>query len=127
MLSGIDDVSDFIPNTYRILTKAITTKYRPKCWGKYFEEKLFSNVMAGISIECCEAINSRSNIVITTNKNSRIDLLVKRANTEWLLEQKTVVIHGAEQTVWNIDIEKSKSMTKKWIEKLNVNTEGILC
>ena len=43
MLSGIDDVSDFIPNTYRILTKAITTKYRPKCWGKYFEEKLFDH------------------------------------------------------------------------------------
>ena len=26
MISGIDDISDFIPNTYRILTKAITTK-----------------------------------------------------------------------------------------------------
>ena len=53
MLSGIDNISEFVPNTYRILTRAITTKYSPRCWGPTIEERFFSNVMAGISIDYC--------------------------------------------------------------------------
>ena len=44
MMSGIDDISEFIPNTIRILTRATTTHYKPKTWGKYIEEIFFTNV-----------------------------------------------------------------------------------
>jgi len=125
MLSGIDDLDEFIPNTYRILTKAITTKYRPRCWGEYLEERFFSNVMAGISIKSCEMINIHRNIVITTNLESRIDQLVKKSKTKWLINRNIVQIYGVEQSVWDIDIKKCKYMTNEWIDKLNVKIEGI--
>tara|TARA_Y100000813_G_C24070603_1_gene308524 strand:+ start:147 stop:689 length:543 start_codon:yes stop_codon:yes gene_type:complete len=120
MISGIDDISEFVPNTFRILTKAITTKHRPKCWGEYFEERLFSNVMAGISIEYCHEINDSKDIVITTNYNSRIDLSVKKSKRQWLIPRNVVDINDKKQTVWEIDIMKCKKMTDKWIKKLSV-------
>jgi len=124
MLSGIDDISEFIPNTFRILTRATTTKYRPRCWGEYLEERFFSNVMAGISIKSCETINRHKNIVITTNLESRIDQLVKKSKTKWLINRNIVQIYGVEQSVWDIDIKKCKDMTNEWIDKLNVKIEG---
>jgi hypothetical protein len=124
MISGIDSLDEFVPNTYRILTKAITTRYRPKCWGEYLEERFFSNVMAGISIKFCETINSHKSIVITTNLGSRIDQLVKKSKTKWLINRNIVQIYGVDQSVWDIDIQKCKNMTNEWIDKLNVKIEG---
>ena len=124
MLSGIDDLQEFIPNTYRILTKAITTKNRPKCWGPYLEERFFSNVMAGISINSCESLNSDISIVVTTNLNSRIDQLVRKSKTKWLIPRNVVQIYGVDQSVWDIDLEECKIMTNEWIDKLAVQIEG---
>ena len=120
MISGIDDISEFIPNTFRILTRATTTKYRPRCWGEFLEEKFFSNIMAGISIKSCKAINSHKNIVITTNSGSRIDQLVKKSKTKWLINRNIVQIYEVDQSVWDIDIDECLKMTTKWVDILNV-------
>ena len=120
MISGIDDISESIPNTYRILTKAITTKHRPKCWGIFLEEKWFSNVMAGISIDYCQKMINSRDIVITTNFNSRIDLVLKNSKNKSIIFRNIVEINGVKQTVWDIDIEKCKKMTLDWIQRLNV-------
>ena len=70
------------------------------------------------------AINSHKNIVITTNLGSRIDQLVKKSKTKWLINRNIVQIYGIDQSVWDIDIKKCKDMTNKWIDKLNVKIEG---
>lgn len=118
MLSGIDNISEFVPNTFRILTRAITTKYSPKCWGPTIEEKFFSNIMAGISVEYCEKIDDNMNIVITTNENSRISNVVIRQKKDWMSYRDVKMIYGVPQIIWNINLEKCKNMTNKWKEKL---------
>ena len=120
MLSGIDNISEFVPNTYRILTRAITTKYSPRCWGPTIEERFFSNVMAGISIDYCQKTDKSKNIVITTNDNSRISTIMKKSNTNWMNYRDIKLIHGEKQIIWDIDIMNCKKMTEKWKRKLNL-------
>ena len=55
---------------------------------------------------------------------SRIDQLVKKSKTKWLINRNIVQIYGVDQSVWDIDIQKCKNMTNEWIDKLNVKIEG---
>jgi hypothetical protein len=116
MLSGIDDLHQVIPDTYRILTKATTTKYKPICWGPYIEDKFFSNVMAGISVEFC--LKEHKNIVITTNKNSRISNVVLNNKRRWLKYRCVKKIFNVDQIIWDIDIDECIKLTDIWKEKL---------
>lgn len=120
MISGIDDISQFLPNTYRILTRATTTKYRPICVGEYVEEKFFSNVMAGISVDYCQKIDKNKNIVITTNHDSRISRIVKKSKKKWLRYAGIINIYGIKQIVWNIDLDECKKLTNIWKNKLGI-------
>jgi hypothetical protein len=120
MLSGIDDISEFVPNTYRILTRAITTKYSPRCWGPTIEERFFSNVMAGLSIDHCQEIDNTKNIVITTNADSRISNIMKKSNKGWMTYREVISIYGENQIIWDIDIVNCKIMTEKWKIKLDL-------
>jgi hypothetical protein len=106
LISGIDDISEFIPNTYRILTRATTTHYRPKVWGKYIEDKFLSNVVASISLDWCRKQDSNKKVVVTTNADSRITNVTKRSKKKWLIERTTENIYGVNQVVWDIDYEK---------------------
>ena len=76
--------------------------------------------MAGISIDYCQKMNNSRDIVITTNFNSRIDLVLKKSKKQWMIFRNIVEINGVKQTVWDIDIEKCKKMTLDWIQRLNV-------
>lgn len=104
MMSGVDDISNFIPNTYRILVRATTTQYAPKVWGKYVEERFFSNVVAGISLDWC--LEKGKEVVITTNVDSRITKVVRRSKRKWLHERSIENIYGVDQVVWDIDYER---------------------
>ena len=116
MISGIDDVSKYIPNTYRILTKATTTKYKPKCWGPFVEDKFFSNTMAGISVDFC--LKEGKNIVITTNKDSRISNVVLKSKKRWLKFRQIKKIYDVDQLIWDIDVDECIKSTNYWKKKL---------
>ena len=124
MISGIDDVSEFIPNTFRILTRASTTKYRPRCWGEFLEEKFFSNIMAGISVNYCKQINNNINIVITTNEDSPITRLVQCSKNKWLKFREKDYVYDVKQVIWDIDIDECLKMTQYWTKQLNVKIEN---
>lgn len=125
MISGIDDISEFIPNTTRILTRATTTNYKPKCWGEFLEEKFFSNVMAGFSVKWCLDNTPNNKIVVTTNKDSNISKIVKKVKTKWLRYQNITTIYGIEQIIWEVDINNCIEMTKKWCNKNYLNFDEI--
>ena len=76
--------------------------------------------MAGISIKSCKAIDSHKNIVITTNSGSRIDQLVKKSKTKWLINRNIVKIYEVDQSIWDVDIDECLKMTTKWVNRLNV-------
>jgi len=103
-MSGIDDISEFIPHTYRVMTRATTTQYAPKVWGKYLEDRLFSNVVAGISVDWC--LEENVNVVVTTNVDARITDITRRSKKKWLHERCVENIYGVDQVVWDIDYAK---------------------
>jgi len=104
LMSGIDDISEFIPHTYRVMTRATTTQYAPKVWGKYLEDRLFSNVVAGISVDWC--LEENVNVVVTTNVDARITDITRRSKKKWLHERCVENIYGVDQVVWDIDYAK---------------------
>ena len=104
LMSGIDDISEFIPNTYRVMTRATTTQYAPKVWGPYLEDRLFSNVVAGISVDWC--LEENVNVVVTTNVDARITDITRRSKKKWLHERSVENIYGVDQVVWDIDYAK---------------------
>lgn len=104
LMSGIDDISEFLPDTYRIMTRATTTQYAPKVWGKYLEDRFFSNVVAGISLDWC--LGKTKRVVVTTNLDSRITNVTRRIKKKWLKERSVENIYGVDQVVWDIDYAK---------------------
>ena len=104
LMSGIDDISEFLPDTFRIMTRATTTQYAPKVWGEYLEDRFFSNVVAGISLDWC--LGKTKRVVVTTNVDSRITNVTRRSKKKWLKERSVENIYGVDQVVWDIDYAK---------------------
>lgn len=121
MMSGIDDISEFIPNTIRILTRATTTHYKPKTWGKYIEEIFFTNVVAGISVNWCLENHPSKDIVITTNEDSRITKVLRKYDRNWMTERGIEKVYGVEQVIWDINYENCINMTNQWKNKNEIN------